>query len=209
MPHFDGARQSAGSARRVGQRGFRARTFQRSQSDWQKIEAWLGRRCAERSRRSCRQRASSQLERFGARRDVCSAISVRQRRHYADCSHGSQLRHSARKPYQCCQEQIRALDLELPITAIKTLDAIGRKHLALPRFNTFLLGVFALLALILTVVGLYGVISYGVTQRLHRKLACTMARSSGRERRFANDSGAGNDVEFGSVCWWVWQVHWR
>lgn len=63
------------------------------------------------------------------------------------------------------KEQIRALDPELPITAIKTLDAYRQEALALPRFNTFLLGVLALLALILTVVGLYGVISYGVTQR--------------------------------------------
>ncbi|MFN0107536.1 MAG: ABC transporter permease [Blastocatellia bacterium] len=63
------------------------------------------------------------------------------------------------------KEQVRALDPELPMTAIKTLAAYRQEALALPRFNAFLLTVFALLALMLTLVGLYGVMSYSVTQR--------------------------------------------
>jgi putative ABC transport system permease protein len=39
--------------------------------------------------------------------------------------------------------------------------------IAVPRFNTFLLAIFAVLAMILTAVGLYGVISYTVAQRTH------------------------------------------
>ncbi|HKS41988.1 MAG TPA: FtsX-like permease family protein, partial [Blastocatellia bacterium] len=63
--------------------------------------------------------------------------------------------------------EVHALDPELPLTEIKTLDEYRADSVALPRFNTFLLSLFAGLALLLTVVGLYGVISYTVTQRTH------------------------------------------
>ncbi|MGE3732364.1 MAG: ABC transporter permease [Blastocatellales bacterium] len=63
------------------------------------------------------------------------------------------------------KEQIRALDPSLPLTNIKTLEAWRNEVLAQPRFNTFLLGVFASLAVVLALVGLYGVMSYSVTQR--------------------------------------------
>lgn len=63
------------------------------------------------------------------------------------------------------KQQIRELDPELPVTEIRTLEKYRDQALALPRFNTFLLGGFALLALLLAMVGLYGVMSYGVTQR--------------------------------------------
>ncbi len=65
------------------------------------------------------------------------------------------------------KNEVYALDPELPLTEIKTLDEYRADSIALPRFNTFLLSLFAGLALLLTVVGLYGVMSYTVTQRTH------------------------------------------
>ncbi len=63
------------------------------------------------------------------------------------------------------KQEIRALDPGLPVTDIKTLAQFRHETLDVPRFNSFLLGGFALLALLLTLVGLYGVMSYSVTQR--------------------------------------------
>ncbi|MBX7183954.1 MAG: ABC transporter permease [Vicinamibacteria bacterium] len=60
---------------------------------------------------------------------------------------------------------VLALDAGMPLSEVKTLQAWRSEALATPRFNTALLGGLSLLALLLTVVGLYGVMSYSVAQR--------------------------------------------
>jgi putative ABC transport system permease protein len=62
---------------------------------------------------------------------------------------------------------VQSLDKDLPAYAPKTVEQYLNGTIAVPRFNTFLLAIFAGLAMILTAVGLYGVISYTVAQRTH------------------------------------------
>ncbi|HXB69661.1 MAG TPA: ABC transporter permease [Candidatus Acidoferrales bacterium] len=59
---------------------------------------------------------------------------------------------------------IRELDQELPIDAIGTVDSLVANALSQRRFSMLLMAIFAALALVLAMVGIYGVISYSVAQ---------------------------------------------
>lgn len=61
--------------------------------------------------------------------------------------------------------EIRKLNPNLPITAIRTMREILSESVAQPRFQMMLISLFALIALLLGVVGVYGVISYSVACR--------------------------------------------
>jgi putative ABC transport system permease protein len=59
---------------------------------------------------------------------------------------------------------IRGLDTELPMDAVGTVDSLVATSLSQRRFAMLLMAIFAGLALVLAMVGIYGVISYSVTQ---------------------------------------------
>ena len=63
------------------------------------------------------------------------------------------------------QNVVHSMDSELPVFDIKTMDDYIGATVAAPRFNATLLVIFASVALVLTIVGLYGVMSYSVAQR--------------------------------------------
>jgi putative ABC transport system permease protein len=57
------------------------------------------------------------------------------------------------------------MDQDIPVFGVKTMEEYLSTSVAAPRFSTTLLTIFAGVALVLTVVGLYGVMSYSVAQR--------------------------------------------
>src|SRR6202007_2581666 len=74
---------------------------------------------------------------------------------------------------------VRSIDPLLPLTQVQTMDEAVSQSEAPRRFNTVLIGSFALAAVLLAVLGIYSVIAFSVASRM-QEMAIRMALGSQR-----------------------------
>ena len=97
------------------------------------------------------------------------------------------------------QAAVRAIDPKVPISEVQTFEEVVSRSLWRQRLQGNVLAIFALLSLVLSCVGLYGVISYAVAQRT-RELGVRMALGASRQRVMLMVFGQSGRVVFAGIA---------
>ena len=97
------------------------------------------------------------------------------------------------------RERVWALDRDLPVENVNTMRALLETSLASPRFNAAMMALFAVAALLVAAIGIYGVMSYTVAQRTN-EIGVRMALGATRAGVLRLIIGQGVGLAFAGIA---------